>query len=161
MIGTKRHWNYFKYICRHKWFVGIAAIRCHCSVWRAVIHDWHKFLPSEWGPYARTFYNSDGSKRYSESEEFAIAWNMHQKRAKHHWQYWYLTWDRGDSRPVEMPTKYIREMVADWWGAGRTITGQWQALKWYNENSQRMKLSITTRLLVEAILKESSGRFPK
>jgi hypothetical protein len=62
-------------------------------------HDMNKFHPAMWGPYARHFYNPDGSKRtvmgpdgfqvYPPSTpEFNRAWLWHIKRSKHHPQYW-------------------------------------------------------------------------
>lgn len=148
----KRHWAYFKYVMRHKWFVLLASRKIGCSLWLAIIHDISKFRPSEWFPYARTFYAKDGSKQYVESPEFAIAWNHHQKQNKHHYQYWYITWDRGESEALTMPQKYVLEMVADWMGAGRAITGKWEAKEWYLKNRDKIKLSVTTSLMVNEIL---------
>lgn len=141
----KRHLAYLKYVLRHKWFVFLACRRCGASLWRAVIHDWHKFLPSEWFSYAETFYTPAGVKQYLESIAFCKAWNLHQKRGKHHWQHWLLTFDRGETVPIEMDEKYAREMVADWWGAGRAITGRWGAYEWYQENRDKIMLQESTR----------------
>lgn len=148
----RRHLAYLKYVLRHKWFVYVACRKCGVGFWQALVHDWHKFIPSEWLPYARTFYNPDGSKRYQESPEFARAWNAHQKRGRHHWQYWLLTWDRGDTEPLEMPECYWREMVADWFGAGRAITGKWGALEWYQNQGDKIRLHPLTRPKVENLL---------
>lgn len=147
-----RHINYLKYVLRHKWFVLLASIRIGAPIWGAIIHDMSKFRPSEWLPYARTFYAPDGSKQYIEGEAFARAWNDHQKRNKHHWQYWMLTWDRGNTTCIRMPTKHLLEMVADWMGAGRAITGKREAKAWYEKNCNQIQLHATTRLLVEKIL---------
>jgi hypothetical protein len=107
-----------------------------------------------------TFYNTDGTKaKYAENMDFAIAWNFHQKRGKHHWQYWLLTWDRGTSEPVLMPEKYLREMIADWWGAGRAITGNWDARTWYLKNKLVINIHPYTRERVEAILEKSEFKF--
>ena len=147
----RRHWNYFKYVCRHKWFVWVASRHIGASLWLAVIHDLSKFSPAEWIPYAHTFYNADGTKRYAENLEFAHAWNRHQKRNPHHWQYWLITWDRGNTEALDMPVKYIYEMVADWMGAGRAITGRWEARKWYEQNKDKIIITDRTRETVEAI----------
>ncbi len=156
----KRHLAYLKYLIRHKWFVFLACHKCGVSLWRSVIHDWHKFLPSEWFPYVYTFYNSDGTKaKYAESMPFAQAWNYHQKRAKHHWQYWLLTWDRGTTDALEMPEKYFREMVADWWGVGRAITGDWDAYTWYSKNAHIIRLHPQTRHHVEQLLMKTDNEF--
>ena len=149
-----RHINYLKYILKHKWFVFLACLRIAPIklLWFSVIHDISKFLPSEWWAYARTFYKSDGSKQYNETQEFTIAWNNHQKRNKHHWQYWLITWDRGTTEAIPMPNIYISEMIADWFGAGRAITGKWEAPQWYQKNKDKIILHPDTRSIVESIL---------
>jgi hypothetical protein len=148
----KRHWAYLKYVLRHKLFVLVASRKTGCSLWRALLHDWSKFLPSEWLPYAHCFYAPDGSKQYQESPEYATAWLLHQRRNPHHWQTWLLRWDRGETIPLEMPEKYAREMVADWMGAGRAITGKWEVAAWYLKNKDKIQLHVNTRLLVQEIL---------
>ena len=148
----KRHVNYLKYILRHKWFVIVASRKFGVPLWLALLHDWSKFRPSELTPYAETFYKSNGEKQYVESMEFEWAWNHHQKRNKHHWQYWLLTLDSGETEALEMPLRYVREMVADWAGAGRAITGKWEYVKWYEHNKIKIKLNDRTRRLVEVLI---------
>lgn len=109
----RRHWQYLKYVLRHKWFVFRACLQLGVPLWIAIVHDWDKFLPDEWLPYARTFYAPDGTKQYQESVDFARAWMKHQHRNPHHWQYWcsvdnqlplswtnILIWDRGSAQEV-------------------------------------------------------------
>lgn len=103
----RRHLAYAKYVFRHKWFVFLECLKIGVPIWNAIFHDWTKFRPSEWLPYAHTFYKPDGSKQYNETAEFAQAWMFHQHRNKHHWQRWLkvngiplyktdmLMWDRG------------------------------------------------------------------
>ena len=149
-----RHLNYLKYVLRHKWFVLLASIRIGAPLWGAIIHDLSKFRPSEWIPYARCFYAPDGSKQYKEDLTFAVAWNDHQKRNKHHYQYWVILWDRGEYETLDMPRKYILEMVADWMGAGRAITGRWEVKEWYEKNKGNIKLSPSTRKTVDILIGE-------
>lgn len=151
----KRHRAYLSYVLRHKYFVWIAGARLGVPVWRLLVHDWTKFLPGEWSPYAETFYEDDGSSRYLETPAFAVAWNHHQKRNSHHWQYWLLTWDIGETEPLEMPQADLLEMLADWAGAGRAATGQWGGIRlWYKQNRSRIILHPKTRKTVESLLAE-------
>jgi len=39
-----------------------------------------------------------------------------------------------------MPEHFVREMIADWCGAGRAITGEWEVLDWYEKNREKMAL---------------------
>jgi hypothetical protein len=161
-----RHWQYLKYVVRHKWFVLLAGLHIgpgHWWLWSLwvfmlIFHDWDKFLPFSWKAYARTFYNKDGSKRYQEFPEFAVAWNHHQKWNKHHWQYWLLTWDRGETECLPIPEIYIREMLSDWQGAGRVILGKSSnTLEWYGKNYLKIKLHDTTRKRVNELLTGYTG----
>jgi hypothetical protein len=152
----KRHTKYLSYVLRHKWHVFWAALRLGVNPWQAFIHDWHKFLPSEWMPYAYAFYDVDGSSRYRETDEFNYAWNLHQKRGRHHWQHWLLTYDRGSTATLPMEDKFVREMVADWIGAGLAITGKYEAPEWYKKNKSNMLLHHHTRYKVECLLIEHS-----
>jgi hypothetical protein len=155
MKNIKRHQKYLIYILRHKWYVFVASMKIHAPIWRAIIHDYSKFSPFEWIPYAEAFYAKDGTSQYVESERFDQAWNKHQKRNKHHWQYWILKLDsKKDPILLEMPKKYVLEMVADWMGAGKAITGRWEVKEWYAKNKLKIMLNPKTRKQVETIIEE-------
>ena len=152
-MSIRRHLAYLRYVLRHKYYVWRGCqIVGGLSLWRAIVHDWDKFLPDEWFPYARTFYAPDGSKQYIESPEFAAAWNKHQKRNRHHWQWHLITWDRGDTEALPMPEIDVREMAADWIGAGWAITGNPDPLPWYGKNREKIKLHPASRELLEELL---------
>lgn len=84
------HLRYARYVLRHKWFVWREGRKLGLGVWQLLIHDWSKFLPSEWLPYARYFYGKPGE---AGRQEFDLAWLLHQKRNPHHWQFWVLLED--------------------------------------------------------------------
>jgi hypothetical protein len=159
----KKHWLYLKYVIRHKWFVFLACPQTGVSLWRALIHDWSKFLPCEWFAYVNSFYGGYAWKDRPDPIKLAFnrAWNHHQKFNKHHWQYWLLTNDSDNPkhRALRMPVKYAKEMVADWWGAGRAITGKWDAYNWYLKNKDQIMLDDTTRALVERLLADTNTHF--
>lgn len=150
--------QYFAYIIRHKVAVFRAGRYFSAPLFRLLIHDWTKFLPSEWLPYARYFY---GLKSIDNEERFEQAWNRHQKRNKHHWQYWASLQDVDDP-PIyclKIPDKYIREMVADWTGAGMACsrtknlkTGVINARAWYAANRDRLMLHEDSRKEIERLL---------
>ena len=165
---VSKHVRYMAYLVRHKWFVLVAGMRVGVALWRLLIHDWSKFLPSEWFPYVQNFYGDNSHEGlqaigefglaelapygYYAKDRFNAAWNLHQKRNKHHWQYWLLTHDTGETVPMPMPDKYIREMVADWMGAGRAITGRWEVQEWYEKNKRRMVMRDSVRRRVTELL---------
>lgn len=141
-----KHFRYLKYIVRHKWFVLVAGLKIGAPLWRLIVHDLSKFFPDEWIAYANFFYAN------GKEPEFNVAWLYHQRRNKHHWQYWILREDCGNVTPIEMPKKYVLEMVADWMGAGRAITGKWEAASWFEKNGEVMLLHEVTRSEVDNIL---------
>lgn len=151
----RRHWAYFKYVVRHKWFVFLACRQLHVSLHISILHDWTKFQPIEWFAYARQFYNHDGSKRQvrdasgaydpnRQSEDFQRAW-LHHQRLKHHWQAWISLGDGGHLSPLGIPDVYLREMIADWIGAGRAISGRTDPNPWYDANRDKIILHPASR----------------
>ena len=151
-MSIRRHIAYAEYIARHKWFVLVAGLRVGAPLWRLIVHDWSKLTPTEWGPYARTFYAADGSKRYKPDLMFDAAWLHHQHHNPHHWQAWILRKDNGATKNLPMPEPVAREMVADWMGAGRAITGRWEVNAWYWKNRETIILHADTRRLVEQLV---------
>lgn len=148
----KRFIAYLIYVVKHKAFVFKAGVLVGAPIWRLIIHDWSKFTPMEFWPYAKTFYAQDGTKRFYKSKDFDKAWNHHQKTNKHHWEYWVMPKRSGGFTCLEMPNNYIREMVADWMGAGRAITGRWEVKEWYEANKHEIKLHKMTRIDVEMLI---------
>ena len=161
-MAIRRHMAYAKYVIRHKWFVTIECFR-RGLVWQGIAHDISKFRPSEWFPYARHFHNADGSKRDARDKTgyykptdtgdkaFDFAWLLHQKRNRHHWQWWILPEDEGGVNILEIPTRYVDEMLCDWIGAGRAqgVEEWWDPTPWYEKNKAKMQLHEDTRDFVE------------
>lgn len=153
----RRYAAYLRYVVRHKWFVFLAFMR-HAPVRgfvQAVLHDWTKLLPCEFFPYAKHFFNPDGTRRdvrnkdgsydpNAQSAAFQKAW-IHHQRSKHHWQAWASIGDNGEIKCVEIPTKYISEMIMDWVGAGMAINGEENPLEWYKANRGKMVMHPKTK----------------
>lgn len=138
----RNYLRYTWYVLRHKFFVLLACLE-YGLIWRGIIHDWHKFLPGEYFPYANNDFTSD-----EESQDFKLAWNRHQKRADHHWQWWIVKMDTGQDEALEMSPHARDEMVADWRGAGKAL-GFPKTWEWYDKNKDKMILHPVTRYQVE------------
>lgn len=119
------HLRYLSYVLRHKWFVFRAGLKTRAPLWRLLIHDWSKFSRAEWGPYVAYFYGDPERARFDVPAAFDRAWLHHQHRNPHHWQHYLLQEDDGDLKVLPIPAALVREMVADWMGAGRAIAGRW------------------------------------
>lgn len=175
----RKHEKYLSYVVRHKWYVLKAGLSLKVPLHQLVIHDWSKFLPSEWRPYAENFYGLprlsiadlphgdareaflNGYKTKEDvSAEFDRAWLKHQNRQPHHWQYWVLLNDSGTIQPLPMPRRFMLEMIADWCGAGRAIHKPifpWESTyKWFNKNRDKMNMHPDTVRAVHDILTEKA-----
>lgn len=151
-----KHLKYARYILRHKWFVFVQCAK-RGILWRGLMHDMSKFLPSEWMPYANFFYGAKPQKRdesgyYKPTDtgdaEFDFAWLLHQKKNRHHWQWWVLPEDDGGTKVLPMQEPYRTEMICDWLGAGAAL-GTPSVNAWYKKNGHKMQLHPDTRAWVE------------
>lgn len=160
------HVIYLRYVLRHKWFVFLQGLKLSVPIWQLILHDWDKFLPDEWTPYVASFYGPKypkladigGDERnraldsghYKEAirEAFDFAWLLHQKRNRHHWQWWLLPGDDGGTKVIEMPPNHRAEMLADWSGAG-LAQGKPNTREWYLKNRDKMILGPITRRWIE------------
>jgi len=152
----RAHLKYAHYVARHKWFVLVAGRKTGAPLWRLLIHDVSKFLPCEWFPYVAYFYGRPpitGEESRRRAEDFDRAWLHHQHANPHHWQHWVLRQDDGEVKVLPMPENFVREMVADWAGAGRAIAGKWEVAEWYWTNFERVRLHPATRAQVERLLR--------
>lgn len=150
----KPHLQYLSYVFRHKWYVFVECCKLGIPL-LGILHDWSKFRPSEWFSYVDYFHGSNVKKIQDKTgyykpidtghARFDFAWFLHQKRNKHHWQYWQIPGDGWGSKPLLIPHKYRREMLADWRGASRAQGGTSDVTEWYEKNGQKLQLDKTTR----------------
>lgn len=153
---------YLKYVIRHKWFVACACWRVR-AYWHALTHDLSKFRPSELLPYANFFYGDikrgrDETGYYKPTDTgnaaFDFAWLLHQKRNRHHWQWWLLPEDEGGLKILPMPKNYILQMLCDWQGAGRAQKATTTVNEWYYKNKGKMRFHQITQEKLEEMLKD-------
>jgi hypothetical protein len=141
---------YLKYLHKlltHKWYVFLECVKLGMPI-VGLIHDWSKFLPDEYIPYARTFCGKESADYKTVGGEFDAAWLKHQRRNPHHWQYWVLIQDEDEDKVLPMPERYRKEMLADWHGAGRSY-GEPDTRKWYLANREKMQLHRETQRWIE------------
>lgn len=159
----RAHWLYLSYVVRHKYWVFRKGLVTKVPLWRLIVHDWSKFLPSEWFPYVNYFYGGgNGVQQHRENGghydptqgplAFNVAWLKHQHRQPHHWQHWVLREDSGAMKPLPMPLHFVNEMVADWAGAGRAQGHGDDVEPWFRKNRDKMVLHYTTEQNVELAL---------
>ncbi len=148
---------YFGRIIRHKWFVLLECLKRGLLV-RGLCHDLSKFLPSEFIPYARYFYgkNKDDILEDPGDHDVKFARLLHQKRNRHHCQWWVLHLDDGAVEAFDMDSRSTQEMICDWLGAAR-VQGRGKGMKiisGWDFTHRTIGISNATRRLVEAELCE-------
>lgn len=112
-------------------------------------HDLSKRSDTEYDAYDKYFYG--GNKSFKVVRDFNYAWLHHIHRNPHHWQYWVLQHDDEPEEILEMPEKYVYEMICDWWSFSWKSGNLEEIFDWY-EKHKSMKLHEKTRKLVEDIL---------
>lgn len=147
------HWRYLCAVLRHKRFVFGEGRKLGLGIWQLLIHDWSKFTPRMWGPYARAFYGPKNQKtgKPDGRPDFDAAWLWHQRVELHHWQYYILHEDSGKVHCLPMPHRYRLEMLADWRGANRAY-GDTPLIRWYQKTKAARLLHPETLAWVEAQL---------
>lgn len=118
-------------------------------------HDSSKMDKEEYVAYDNYFY---GNRSYDVVKAFDYAWLHHIHNNPHHWQYWLLINDDGDSpavpEPLKIPYEYVIEMICDWWSFSFTKGDLYEIFKWYDDHKSRIVLHPVTRKEVGEILKE-------
>jgi len=158
---SKAEAMYMETLLNHVSYVQEAGKRIGVKHEQLIIHDESKFSVAEFKPYARYFYNLDGSKRKNRTsdnvENFNRAWLHHIHYNPHHWQSWMIPngFTQGkalEDTVLEMPVKYAREMVADWMGASMSYTGTWDMTEWLKSNMKRITVHPGTAIYLRETL---------
>ncbi len=136
------------YLIKHKYWVFVAGRKFGCGLWRLIKHDWSKFLPDEFIPYALYFYHE---KTKINEEKYTAAFVKHIRRTDHHYQS-YLKIVNNQLVIEDIPKNALLELLSDWAGAGRAKTGKWDLINWYNKNKDNVILSPNTRETLENYL---------
>ncbi len=122
-----------------------------------------------------------GIEEKERKKAFMNAMRAHMKACKHHWSHWcfvgykesyYIINDletldlplangmddaqafRYPLVSCDMPWIYVKEMIADWAGAGRAINGKIDPVGWYENMGGKMKFTEVTKHRIQTILEE-------
>lgn len=118
------------------------------------VHDLSKFSYEEFAPYARHFHGGGAP------QAFARAWLHHIHHNPHHWDHWvfpdnYTPRDSFVERgAVEMPGRFVLEMIADWIGSSVVYTGSDNMTQWLKQNFPRIRVHTHTASLLRKKLDE-------
>ena len=118
-------WKHFCTITRHRWLVRQGCFRVGLY-WQGMTHDLSKYSPTEFWTGAR-YWQGNRSPNAAEREEkgYSEAWMHHKGRNRHHYEYWTdMSKVTRRYEAVEMPRKYLVEMVMDRRAACMTYQGK-------------------------------------
>lgn len=138
-----KYWLYFKYIMKHKYYVFIECWKEGLYL-HAFFHDLSKLMPDEFIPYTKYLFNSVKDKRI-----IILISLKHIRRNKHHSTYW-ASIIKNKIEPIEMPDKYLKQLVCDWRAASKRngVTTK----DYYIKNKKNITLHKETRKRLEQIL---------
>lgn len=117
---------------------------------RIQLHDNSKFQGEEFHGYRQWFYPTESEvadDKDTREYKFEAAWNHHQKRNDHHWEYWVFIREFGKMEAIEMPITAIIEMLCDW--TAMSVKFNNQPSNWYKKNASIMFLESKTRTCIK------------
>lgn len=112
------------------------------------VHDSSKYIGNEFIGYRQWFFPKEGEEK--NHELFERAWNDHQKRNSHHWQYYIMFKRDRQSKALYMPVIDVLEMLCDW--TAMSLTFKNKPSDWYNSNKGDMLLHEDTVEMIEMFL---------
>lgn len=127
--------KYFIYLLRHKYYIFIECIKNKLFI-SAIIHDWDKFIPSNFISYSRAL-NRENFLKEIEKEKYNRAVFNHRHRSKHHWEYWVAPAPTG-LYLFRIPEKYIKEMICDWICAAKVQNKKQKITTWLSKNERKI-----------------------
>ena len=150
-------WQHFKTITHHKWLVLQGCFRVGLY-WQGITHDLSKYSPTEFRAGAQ-YYQGTRSPNTAEREDkgYSEAWMHHKGRNRHHYEYWTdISRATGNYESVEMPRKYLVEMVMDRRAACMVYQGDkyqdGSALAYFERSLERTRMHPNTQKQLRHIL---------
>lgn len=109
----KKFLGHLKTINKHRREVRKLCFKCGLY-WQGLTHDLSKYSPVEFINGVR-FFTGKGSPHMGERAKYGYskAWLHHKGHNKHHAEYWQDIRPNGKTEPIDMPRKYLAEMICD------------------------------------------------
>ena len=153
----KRFFAHLHTVNHHRFEVMKNCFQCGIY-WQGLTHDLSKYSPAEFLVSVRYFQGTRSPYMY-EKEKFGLSygWLHHKGRNRHHWEYWYDMID-GKWVPLEMPYRYLVEMVCDRVAACRIYQKdaytKESALNYFLMRNDRFIMHENTSRMLEEILRD-------
>ena len=154
----KNMWLHFKKICKHKYWVGKYCFKMGLY-WQGIMHDMSKFSPIEFFESAKYYQgNKSPIDECKKINGLSYGWQHHKGRNPHHYEYWVDNLDNG-GKPLLMPKKYAKELIADYLGAGKAYMGKHftyiKELNWWkNKQMNPLMMHPVIKAFITTVLSE-------
>ena len=155
MNKWQRFWGHLRTVRKHRKMVRKLCFKCGLY-WQGLTHDLSKYSHTEFWNGVK-YFTGTASPHVGERKVkgYSDAWLHHHNRNKHHAEYWIDIVD-GKSAPVQMPLKYLTEMVCDRVAASMIYLGDnytdASPLEYYNSHKDENDFDIITRANLETAL---------
>ena len=152
----QKFFGHLRTVRRHRSTVRKLCFKCGLY-WQGLTHDLSKYSPVEFWNGVR-FYTGKGSPHYGERNAYGYsrAWLNHKGRNKHHAEYWQDICPDGKTHPIDMPKKYLVEMICDRVAASMVYLGDkytdHSPLEYYLSHKDENQFSDHTRSKLEEYL---------
>lgn len=122
MNGIQKFWGHLRTIQKHRKMVRKLCFKCGLY-WQGLTHDLSKYSHTEFWNGVK-YFTGTASPHVGERKVkgYSDAWLHHHNRNKHHAEYW-VDIKNGKSTPIEMPLKYLAEMICDRVAASKIYLG--------------------------------------
>lgn len=157
--------GHFKTITEHRLMVMKYCFKCglYCQ---GIAHDLSKYAPVEFINGCR-YYQGNRSPNNAEREAkgYSESWLHHKGRNRHHYEYWVdycsetadLSKTTGGMIPVEMPRRYLVEMICDRVAASRVYNKECYTddmpLAYFEQSMDKIFMHEKTKRELHAFLK--------
>ncbi len=158
MVLDMKFWGHLRTVSYHKFLVMKSCFSVGLY-WQGLVHDLSKFSPTEFSVGAK-YYQGSRSPNNQEREVlgYSAAWLHHKGRNKHHYEYWtdYSKKEGEGIIFVEMPKRYLVEMVIDRIAASKVYNGKSytdkDALTYFRNGKDMTLMHESTKLELERLL---------
>jgi hypothetical protein len=112
MNKWQKFWGHLRTVRKHRKMVRKLCFKCGLY-WQGLTHDLSKYSHTEFWNGVK-YFTGTASPHVGERQVkgYSDAWLHHHNRNKHHAEYWVDIVD-GKSTPINMPFKYLAEMICD------------------------------------------------
>lgn len=156
MNNFQKFFGHLHTVNKHRFMVCKLCFKC--GLYRqGLTHDLSKYSPVEFINGVK-FYTGKASPHLGERETYGYskAWLNHKGRNKHHGEYWQDIGSDGFTHPIDMPKKYLIEMVCDRVAASMIYLGENYTdkapLDYYQNHKDENQFSSYTRFYLEEYL---------